>query len=333
MQSNQIHGTQFFSPKNNEALYYFNRFEHANKTIRVVPHILSNNKEIFRLDNQLPPLINGRYILPESFKSPLGDISEVSLAEVWADKFINNQIPEADLEPKAIISQIEKHLRKFVRLSERGYSVISLWIYGTHFYKLFYEYPYLLVKGNNRDVDSTLIKVLRELCFNAKYATYPTADSLAKDISRIGGTFIIQDLTYNKNRHKFNTIISRGHVSESYIRVLDLASKTRPSNAYDIYSPKAFSNISSEYEEMIHDHCIMVSPLAKEAPRLYDHENLRPFRDTASKCCLSSLLHFKKVYNEYQMVPLKHTLEDILRPLIALAKMLGGKYENLFSDI
>lgn len=327
-----IETTQFFSPKNNEAFIYFNRYEWLNNAVRVLPHLLSNDKEIIGLDAlrnddpQVVPLIKGKYMLLEPNKYPLKVISDVSLTEEWADKFISNQIDEADLEPKKILNQIEKHLKNHVCMSERDYLVSSLWTYGTYCYSMSCDYPYLYVKGADRDYDSTLTKALDRLCFNSKSGAYQTAELLAKDISSKGGTIIFQDLASNEI-NRFKTIISCGHSSNSNVLARKWANKTLRYNRCDVYSPKAFSNISSKHEELIRNHCIRVSPLAQEAPERYDRENLKPFRDTASMCCLSLLLHFKEVYKEYKLAP-----KGTFRLMIALAKMLGGEYENLFID-
>lgn len=321
---------QFFSPQNNDAFNYYNSIMQENNKTRVLPYLLSNNKEIFRLDTMKTnspntfPLIKERYILPEVIKCPLGDSSEISLAAEWADKFIKNEISNADLEPIKILSKIKGHLKNYVCLDERDYSLLSLWIFGTYYYSLFNEFPYLLVKGENREADLTLTKVLHELCFNAKYGVYQSADLLAKDMSRIGGTFIVEDPSHMLNQPLLRTIISEGYssVSHSY----PFKSKKNPTVCCSLYSPKIFLNIP-KYQKLIEGKFVRVSPLAQKAPELYDRENLKPFRDTASMCCLSALLNFKEVHEEYKLVPLKHAPEDINRPIIALAIIAGGQYE------
>lgn len=271
------------------------------------------------------PSIKDRYFLPGVIKYPLGDYCEISLSAEWVDKFVNNEISNAELEPKILLGQIEGHLRNFACLNEQDYSVLSLWIYGTYFYSLFYEFPYLLVKGENREADLALIKVLNELCFNAKYAVYQSADHLAKDISRIGGTFIYEEPTHMRNQRLLKVIISTGNSFVNQCYLYNRKNKSKPVRC-SLYSPKILLNIP-KYQKLIEGKFIRVSPLAQEAPESYDRENLKPFKDTASKCCLSTLLNFKEVYEEYKLVPLKHAPEDINRPIIALAIIAGGQYE------
>ena len=323
-------GTQLFSHKNNEALFYFNKIKVLNNQVRRIPSLLicnlvTNTSEVVKLDTikrkcpQEVLLIISKYELAQEISCAIGDPYDISLKQEWVDKFISGQIRDEDLEPTHLIKSIHGHLKNLVHLPKNVYHILSLWVYGTYFYSQFFYCPSLLIVGDNIDNKAELAKILKLFSLNGKYVRGIKAKDLLKLINHEGGTFIFD----NPNTSKYTKrillkILGNGHFSfSSYL-------------GYYIYSPKVILN-APLYEQAARDNSIQisVSPETYSNSNYYE-ENQDKFSELSSLCCLSAMKHFQQLYEIYWGLP--KSTNELYHPLVAIGKLVGGDYEKAFDD-
>lgn len=272
-------------------------------------------------------LVNNNYKLPEEIHVALGDEREISLVHHWVEKYIEGNINPNELTPRYLVSKIEAELRESISLEEDTYILLSLWIYGTYYYQLFFYYPYLLVSDNSLEKIDKLTELLYKLCFNAKKISGLDPKGIVTSITREGGTFIFREPNnyVRQTKRTMVQLIANGCSSLGHHLESERIGETYTLNRCTIYSPKIFIR-ASEYENLIKDKSIKVD-INGLLPCSYDpYEKADFYKELSSKCCLSALVNFIELYNKYLQTP---RTNELMRPMMALAKLIGSKYDGV----
>lgn len=347
---------QYYNVRNNDGYMYFTYVKIDGDVKRKLPFLLRNDGTLIRLDlmkrkdAQCLLLIDNKYELPFEITDALMDLNECSLTQEWVEKFIENQIPENELEPSYLIKRIEQYIRKFYYTNDSNiYKILSLYIYATYFYELFAQMPYLFLSGGKGSGKSILDETIKLLSFNAKMAVHISEAAMFRMLSVEGGTLILDEqegLTSSKvgktNGDIMANILKGGYArSGSVYRCgVDSNGKTGGIDKFAIYGPKVISNING-MDSVIEDRCIVINTFAlnltketkMEDPKYYGEERLDEIRELTSKCALSALKHFKTlhyIYNDSLFETGNARLSQILTPLQAMASLVDLKEcENL----
>ena len=133
--------SQFFNIPHNDGYFFFVNIVKEDSAIKKLPYLLSNNKELIPLhllkkktEHSLL-LVNKRYELPTEVPQAFGEIEDISLSQVWAQKYINGEVKSEELAIGKLVASIENHIQQFYHHSDaRVYEVIALWIIGTYYY-------------------------------------------------------------------------------------------------------------------------------------------------------------------------------------------------------
>lgn len=344
---------QFFSVKNDEAFMYFTYVKKDGDTIRKLPYLVTNDKELIRLDlykrkdEQCIILIKNKYELPIEVPQAIMDLQRISLSQNMVEKYINEEIPERELDPKFLIRRIENFLRKYYYSDDDNtFKVLALWIYGTYCYELFGQYPYLFLNGPKGSGKTILDICLDLLAFNPKMTVSVTNASLFRSISIEGGTLILDEMENLTSRYKtmdsdLAAVLKGGYMRSGAAMRCDKDNGNTP-QMFDVFGPKVISNIFG-LEDIIGDRCIQVntSTVRKdyrsklEDPKQLYIDGLSNVRELTSKCALSILEHFQniyKVYKENVFETENARLSQILRPIQTLANIAGPDYEKAFLE-
>lgn len=344
---------QFFSVKNNEAFMYFTYVKKDGDTIRKLPYLVANDKNLIRLDlyrrkdEQCLILIRNRYELPIEVPQAVMDLQRISLSQNMVEQYINNEVDERELDPKLLIRRIENFLRKyFYSDDDNTFKVLALWIYGTYCYELFGQYPYLFLNGPKGSGKTVLDVCIDLLAFNPKMTVSITNAALFRSVSVEGGTLILDEMENLTNRkatmdNDLAAVLKGGYMRSGCAMRCDKDNGNLP-QMFDVFGPKVISNIFG-LEDIIGDRCIQInttsvkSDIRKrlEDPKQIYVDGLSGVRELTSKCALSILEHFPviyKVYKEKVFETENARLAQILRPLQALAFIAGHDYERSFLE-
>ncbi len=344
----KIRISHYFNITNNDAYFYFTYIKHDGDAVRRLPYLLRNDRQMIRLDllkrkdSQCLLLIDNKYELPDEVTDALFDYKECSLWSEWAIKYCEGKIAEEELNPHDILKLIETYVKKFYYFKDETiYKVLALWIYGTYYYELFGQYPYLLLNGEKGSGKSLLDTVLYMFCFNAKLAVDISEASLFRMIAVEGGTIImdeVENLTSRKatQNSTMASLLKGGYAKQGKVYRVNMENSTN--EGFEAFAPKVISNIFG-VEDVIEDRCIRIPTyrltptkgIKMEDPKYYIDERMSEVREVTSKCCLSALEHFQTInaiYRNISFITKTARLTQILNPLYAIALYVDAIYEN-----
>lgn len=343
---------QYFHLKNDDVYFYFASREQAHDGIKLVPCLVSNKKNVIRLDALRRPdpqyllLVEGKYQLPTETLIHNGN---TSLNSRWVEKFLNDEYDAEEVAPMTIVSDIERLCRKFYYTpNDCEYSLIALYVYSTYYYNLLKSVAYLLLNGNKGTGKSTLGLFLKNFCYNATSAVDVSEAALYREIGYYCRTYIIDEAEdLNESKYKYvnqnpYTKILRGGYSTANSNVKRWSTERNCVEEFNIFAPKVICNISG-VDIVTADRCIELNTY--EAPReqtakledikWYESNFQEEISDVTSRCCISALIHYKDLANIYYKEELDTTnarLRQIMKPLAAIAKLVGGKYYGELID-
>jgi len=340
---------QFFSPKENDAFFYYTFIRADQGTVRKLPYLLANDRKLIRLDllkrkdPQCLLLIRNKYELPIEVPQALFEMQNTSLAQNWVDKWVNDEIDARELEPALLIRRIEAFTRRFYYFSDdETYKVLALWIFGTYAYQLFGQYPYLFLCGKKGSGKTILDTTLELICFNPKMAVSISPPALFRSVAIEGGTHILDEMenmgNRDKNKDSDMAAILKGGYSRSGKAIRCDKDNGNIPVSFEVYGPKVISNIFG-IDDIISDRCLPVNTLEVpkeirgrlEDPKELFTEGLGEVRELTSKCAISVLTHFQhiyKVYRENVFYVANARLSQIMKPILALASIAGPSYET-----
>jgi DNA primase len=344
--------SQFFNIPNNDAFFYFSKIINEEDVTKAVPCLITNKKEEIRLDlmkksdPQSILLIKNKYQLPTEVPITIMNQNEVSLQRYWVERWKNEQLDPAEYDPSKLIKEIEDFIRGSYYLHDDTLKVLSLWIYSTYFYMLFQSgFPYLLITGEKGTGKSTADFLIYLLSLNPKFALHMSESSLFRAISQQGGTFILDELENLTDKksvdgNAFATILKGGYSNFGRIYRTNMENGIAMIEEHSAFGPKVISNING-LDDVIGDRCIFIktarAPESKlkflKDPQIYREQERSKAHSITSRCVISALEYFQtvnEIYNDAnnKVMTGNARLSQIILPLVAMAKFVGGDYEE-----
>ena len=333
----KIRVCQYFNVRNNDAYFYFTNVKHDGETVRRLPYLLRNDKTLIRLDlfkrkdDQCLLLIDNKYELPEEQTVAL---NSTSLTQNWVDEYINDRIPQTEINPFNLVTKIEDYIKRFYYTTDQTiYKVLALYCYMTYYYEVLGEVPYLYLNGEKGSGKSILDTVLSMFCFNAKMGVSITSIE--------GGTMILDEIENLTSRTKANdslmgAILKGGYTKNSFIYRMNTDKGVVES--FDSFGPKIISNIFG-LEDVVLDRCIQINTYRlkitnatrMEDPRYYLAERMGEIREITSKCCLSALEYFQELHTIFRNGVFEAEtarLSQILTSMLAVARLVDIHEES-----
>jgi len=333
---------------------YFTREMRDGDVCRRIPYLLRNDGIEIRLDllkrkdPQCMLLVDNKYELREEVPAPIMDSHECSLWQSVVDQWKNKGLTNDQLDPGNIIREIESWVRKFYFSKDTlTYKLLALYIYGTYFYDLFMEYPYLYLNGEKGSGKSTLGTVLYLLAFDAKHAINITDASLFRLIAVEGGTMILDEMENLTSRTKAADSVMASVLKGGYTKaglVYRFNTELNLTESFCPYGPKIILNILG-IEDIIGDRCIEVKSyrikpddgISMEDPKTYVSERMDIMRNLTSRCCISALTHFKLLHDIFDSKVDKiktnsPRASQLINPLLTVARFVDAFITGKVSD-
>lgn len=345
----RIQLSQSLFPTNGDGYMYFAKFVKDGEFPKRVPCLVSNKKEEIRLDllkkkdAQCLLLINNKYELPQEVENNIVPTDILSLRHEYVDKWINDELDEKDIHPSTIIREIEAFIRSTYYTTDDTVKVLALWIYATYFYTLFKSgFPYMVFNGAKGTGKSTLDLIVQLLAFNPTYAINITEAALFRQVSNFGGTFILDELENMVDSAKVNesglaAVIKGGYAETGHVFRYD--NDLGSAQGFNAFGPKVISNING-VEDVIMDRCIKIDTIQAPESKLKNLEDPFKFKterrsevySITARAAISALVQFEKVDDIFRRDTRVDTgnarLTQILRPLVTIARLVGGDYEE-----
>lgn len=343
----KIRISSHFGVKQDDAYFFVPTIKKDGAIKRKIPYVLSNKGEMIRLDlfkrkdPQALLLLDNKYEIPEEINGVILEPQDASLHQIWAEKFSKHEVNSAELDINKLVRKLEQFIRMFFYTeNEDVYKVLAIWAYGTYYYELFRQYPYLLINGSKGTGKTLLGSTLKYICFNARHFVGLTGPSLFRTINIEGGTLILDELEFLTDSKKafesdLGMFLKAGYSEGAKVRRLNADKNFMPED-FDVDCPKVLLNISG-VEQVISDRCIninteQVEPTKMQGlidPKTYCSDNLDKIRKLTSMCCLSALVHFQEIYRVFAKRDIfaeTARLSQIMWPLITIARAAGDDY-------
>lgn len=163
-------------------------------------------------------------------------------------------------------------LKKYLDLKEEYYSLLSLWIIGTHFHKQFETYPYIFINAMKGSGKTRLLKLIKLLTKDGQMLNSLTEAVLF----RTKGTLCIDEfegITRNGSenlRELLNSAYKKGTGVKRMRKKRTPEGEEQVVEEFDVYRPIAIANIWG-MESVLGDRCI---PLILEKSSKSDVINL-----------------------------------------------------------
>lgn len=322
-----------------------------NEKLRIIPALLTSDRRVIRLDlyrrndPQCLLVIDQAFQLHFEIPTAIMNDETCSLTNKNALAYSDGQINTEELTIRVLISRIESHIRELYYTDDDAvYKVLALFIFATYLYQLFGEMPYLYLNGEKGAGKSLLCKILSLFCFCPKFIVGSSEAALFRSISIEGGTFILDEMENIGSREKANdslmaAILKAGYSEDGGV-TQRYNTETSSIDRFKLYSPKVIANIFG-IDDVIEDRCIKI-PVKKYNPKFteskrsvkeFEEKNKEQIKQLTSYCCLSALMNFETIYEEFmksEFTSVTSRASQILKPILVLAKLAGQDYKSAF---
>jgi hypothetical protein len=243
-------------------------------------------------------------------------------------------------------NKILGHMQKYIVFEdERIYSILTLWVIGTYFYKIFRYYPYIWLNADKGSGKTRVMEVVLPLAFNSVMSVNHSEASIFRLVDVDGATLLIDEFEKIKkdNQQGIMTLLNSGFNAEATVIRSERKGDTFKPTPFSSYSPKMFAGIN-DISDVLMDRCIRIKMLKKpkgvEIQRYKidseTNEYLKSLRDDLYICGLQYASSIKKIYDS-NIIQLPKELtdreKDIWEVLFSIANFIDRKNDTGLEEI
>lgn len=238
-------------------------------------------------------------------------------------------------------NKIKAHMQRYIVFEDtRFYSILTLWVIGTYFYKIFRYYPYIWLNADKGSGKTRVMEVILPLAFNAVMAVNHSEASVFRLVDVDGATLLIDEFEKLKKdkQQGILTLLNSGFNSEATVIRNERKGDTFKPTPFSSYSPKMFAGIN-DISDVLMDRCIRIKMLKKpkgvEIARYkvddVTSQFLKNLRDDLYICGLQYASSIKKIYDSNSIeLPeeLSDREKDIWEVLFSIANFIDRKNDT-----
>ncbi|MCM1565129.1 MAG: DUF3631 domain-containing protein [Dehalobacter sp. 4CP] len=243
-------------------------------------------------------------------------------------------------------NNIISHMKKYVVFEDnRIFTILTLWVIGTYFYKIFRYYPYIWLNADKGSGKTRVMEVILPLAFNAVMAVNHSEASVFRLVDVDGATLLIDEFEKLKkdNQQGIMTLLNSGFNAEASVIRNDRQGDSFKPTPFSSYSPKVFAGID-DISDVLMDRCIKIKIFKKPKGINIDRykldnetqEFLRELRDELYICGLQYADSIKRIYDS-NLIRLPNELsdreKDIWEVLFSIANFIDSKHKTSFEQI
>lgn len=230
--------------------------------------------------------------------------------------------------------QIREIIKKYIELPEKEwYDIISCWIIGTYFYKLFSSYGYLFLHGTKRAGKSKLGSLIELIAFNGVKSGVISGSGLFKVIDYNSSTIIYDE---SENLAKSNdrqgdivAVLNDGYkVGGRVLKNVPYGRSGWTLKSWNTYSPKVICNVYGIGFDTLLDRCIMVTMIRGINPKIINteiEEHDKTFQNIRNKLYLLTLEYWKAIDLQKNLINIDGISGrnmEVWKPVLTIAKVL-----------
>jgi len=238
-------------------------------------------------------------------------------------------------------NKIQTHMKKYIVFENvKIYSILTLWVIGTYFYKVFRYYPYIWLNADKGSGKTRVMEVIVPLAFNSVLAVNHSEASVFRLVDVDGATLLIDEFEKLKkdNQQGIMTLLNSGFNAEASVIRNDRKGDSFKPTRFSSYSPKMFAGID-DISDVLMDRCIKIKIFKKpkgvhiERYKLdyFTSESLNELRDELYICGLQYASSIKKIYDS-NIIDLPQELsdreKDIWEVLFSIAHFIDRKNDT-----
>lgn len=223
---------------------------------------------------------------------------------------LDETLPLAKQKLRENYHLIRDTLIKYLDLKEEHYSLISVWIIGTHFHSGFSSYPYLFLNAMRGSGKTRTLKLITTLSKEGNVMASPTEAVLF----RTKGTLGIDEFEGigNKDKSSIRELLNASYKKGT--KIFRLKKKRTPEGELQVveefepYRPIVMANISG-MEEVLGDRCISLileksnCPVRTRLIEDFDNDddviNIQKNFDRCRECSVELSKKLYKTWNDY----------------------------------
>lgn len=157
-------------------------------------------------------------------------------------------------------NKIIAHIQKYVYFEDKGiYTILTLWVIGTYFYKVFRYFPYIWLNADKGSGKTRVMEVIMPLAFNAVLAVNHSEASVFRLVDVDGATLLIDEFEKLKkeNQQGIMTLLNSGFNAEASVIRNERKGDSFKPIPFSSYSPKMFAGID-DISDVLMDRCIRI---------------------------------------------------------------------------
>jgi len=226
----------------------------------------------------------------------------------WSEEMLKKIKWDNKVNPQDVYYTILSHYKAHMALEEEAdYHILTSWTIMTYLFPIFKAVPYLNLKGMKGTGKTTLLDLLRLLCFNA-FKERSTLATLRDKIDSERATALIDqaDTRFGTNEKTLSDMLDP--LVDSYKASSGVITKSVQTDKnfvraeYNIFGPKAFAG-TKELNFDLKDRCIQIQ-LIKSLENLPQVDTDKSIwletRDSLYKLAINHFFEAREIYKELQ---------------------------------
>ena len=223
--------------------------------------------------------------------------------------------------------------------NERWKDVMSCWIIGTYFHRMFSAYPYVHLNGNRESGKTKTMQLSMLLSFNGEMSVNSSSAYLIRVINDNNASCGIDESEKLGNTDDNQTLVAMYNAGYKKGVTVGKAEQTDKKNwapkKFDPYSPKIFSGIK-RLDPTLASRVIPITMLRSANKQIKNREiNIEDpvFQEIRDELYLIMMSLFEKIKNVYQSIE-ENSLSgrewELWKPLLSMAKVIS---EELYTSL
>lgn len=259
----------------------------------------------------------------------------------WSSKsireFLQSKNPEIDIED--MFQKIRGVYEKYIDLgTEPWIDVLSCWVIGTYFHRMFNSFPYIHLNGNMESGKTKTSSITMQFAFNGEIGVNSTASYLIRITNDNNASCAIDEaekLDRSEDSQVLMAMYNAGYKKGAKVGKSEMVAKNWVPRRFDCYSPKIFSGIKRLYPTLASRTIpiTMVRTNNKELKNRDINDNNPIFQEVRDELYLTVMTKHKEVSSAYENiedVELTGREWELWRPILTIAKIVSTEtYEKI----
>jgi len=295
-------------------------------SVKQVPFVVTSDKQKIRLCKEelfKRDLYTNRYGYPQQKWSKKG-----------VEKFLSGE--KCTVKIQEVYENIVNLFKHYIAFTDdEYYKLISCWIIGTYFHRLFVSYPYVILNANMECGKTKTLTLTSLLSFNGELTFNSTPAYIISVIHQNSATCCIDEAEKLKGSKDENmlTVIAmynQGYKKGSFCGKMEQSKDNKwKLKQFEAYCPKMFANIRGAADTLM-TRCIPIT-MIRTGNKLIQNSEITPsspefskLRDDLYLVMMNYHSQIKKTYEGLQDSEILGREWELWKPILTIAKTIDS---------